>query len=282
MNDIQRIDEIKVLPELDHLLHALHPEEMKALRESIEEEGVRDPIVLWEGQDVVIDGHNRLRVAKEAGLEEVPVTYRTFETIGAVKAWMYRCQIGRRNTPEQMRAIYIGRLFEVLKAEVGASRAVEQIAQEEGLSERQVYRDAKFAEVYRLANEHLQNQYSLGEITAKDLITSLTDVKTPPAPLSKEERAEVARRAFPATVRVVAERVVTGIQTLRLLVKDVRLVFENQGIDLVLHAPLIATLEKALGPEAEEAMDLMERTYESYFVEREKRILGSSVSYEAE
>ncbi len=111
----------------------------------------------------------------------------------------------------------------------------------------------------------MQEQYALGDITAKDLVLALTDVPEPPQPLTKEQRAEHARKQFPDTVKVVAERLITGIETVRLLARDIRIVFENQGIDMALYAPLIASMATALEAEVIEAERLMENEYGTYF-----------------
>jgi RHS repeat-associated protein len=53
----------------------LSPKEFAGLKESIAKEGIKKPInfVEHEGQRFVVDGHHRLRAAKQLGLREVPV-----------------------------------------------------------------------------------------------------------------------------------------------------------------------------------------------------------------
>ncbi|MGQ9712872.1 MAG: ParB N-terminal domain-containing protein [Desulfotomaculales bacterium] len=76
--------EIVVLPEVERCLFPLKPEEYRALRASIEREGVRQPIVVWpqNGRLVLVDGHNRWRIARELGLE-CPVAEREFGSLEA-------------------------------------------------------------------------------------------------------------------------------------------------------------------------------------------------------
>jgi ParB-like chromosome segregation protein Spo0J len=36
------------------------------------------PIIVWEGKNVAIDGHTHLQAANEVGLENIPVFYKSF------------------------------------------------------------------------------------------------------------------------------------------------------------------------------------------------------------
>jgi ParB family chromosome partitioning protein len=53
------------------------------------------PIVAWNG--VVVDGHTRLRSARAAGLDRVPVVYRQFESESEALEYAIACQRNRRN-----------------------------------------------------------------------------------------------------------------------------------------------------------------------------------------
>lgn len=85
---------LNINPDFQHLLPPLAPEELAWLRESIQAEGCRDPLVLWKGQ--IIDGHNRYAICTELGIE-----YKTremeFESAAHARVWMRRNQGGRRN-----------------------------------------------------------------------------------------------------------------------------------------------------------------------------------------
>jgi ParB-like chromosome segregation protein Spo0J len=47
---------------------------MKELRDSIDKDGIQEPIkyVEYNGSKYVVDGHHRLEIAKERGMESVP------------------------------------------------------------------------------------------------------------------------------------------------------------------------------------------------------------------
>lgn len=74
------------LPEMDEML----------LTDSIQKNGVIDPLIIWKGTGILVDGHNRLKICKR-----LCIPYKTqemeFEDINAAKTWMIKNQLGRRN-----------------------------------------------------------------------------------------------------------------------------------------------------------------------------------------
>ncbi len=61
-----------------------------------------NPIVLWESHNsIVIDGHMRLRAAKKAGLIQVPVTLKRFDTEEEALSYAVHCQRNRRNITDR-------------------------------------------------------------------------------------------------------------------------------------------------------------------------------------
>jgi site-specific DNA-methyltransferase (adenine-specific) len=52
----------------------LHPkEQVDEIVESIELTGFNDPIAVWGGQNIIVEGHGRLMAAKKMGMEKVPI-----------------------------------------------------------------------------------------------------------------------------------------------------------------------------------------------------------------
>ena len=47
--------------------------DVEAIKESIKTFGFDDPIGIWGKENVIVEGHGRLRAAKELGMKEVPV-----------------------------------------------------------------------------------------------------------------------------------------------------------------------------------------------------------------
>ena len=93
--------------EFKELIPPLSKDEFKQLEENCISEGIRDALIVWkhpDGRNILIDGHNRYRIAEENDLE-----YRTeekeFEDRTDVKLWILRNQLGRRNLNTYNRSV---------------------------------------------------------------------------------------------------------------------------------------------------------------------------------
>ena len=86
--------EIRVNQKFKDLIPPLTADERKQLEENILKDGIRDPLVVWEG--TLVDGHNRYEIARKHGLE-----YRTvekdFRDEDEAALWIIGNQFGRRN-----------------------------------------------------------------------------------------------------------------------------------------------------------------------------------------
>lgn len=233
------------------------------MRESMEAEGWResDPAKIW--GEIICDGHNRVRIAQELGITDIPCTPLYFKDESECRVWMYRNQLGRRNLTDSLRALYAGRLIQELKGEMGTTAAVRHIAAQEGISERTGFRGLEVADSFERADTELQEDFLSGNLSAAKLIEALKPVVVPPPEpiLTKEEMEEKARADFVHTVRQVAERTAIGIRNLRYLCGDVEIVFRNRGEDLVQFAPEIAKGMQSWKELEVEAMKLELITY---------------------
>lgn len=112
------LDEIATDPALDDLIPPLSTEEFVALRDSIATEGVRDPLVAWrrDQERVLLDGHNRLAIARELGIGRLPVVERAFSSVEDARLWMVQNQLGRRNLNAWQRAALVYRMRDEVAA----------------------------------------------------------------------------------------------------------------------------------------------------------------------
>lgn len=55
------------------------------------------PVIVWQGKNIVIDGHTRLEAARLVGLPNIPVVERDFQDEDAAVEYAIRCQRERRN-----------------------------------------------------------------------------------------------------------------------------------------------------------------------------------------
>lgn len=97
--------EVLINEELKSLIPPLQQEERQLLEQSILEEGCRDAIIIWKNKGYIVDGHNRYDICTKHNK-----TYRTFEKdftdFEAVKIWIKKNQISRRNLSPFLRAEY--------------------------------------------------------------------------------------------------------------------------------------------------------------------------------
>jgi len=144
--------EIFIDSEFANYIRPLSDEEFEKLKESIKLEGIRDPLVVWNG--FLIDGYHRYKIAQEHNLEYKIVEIELPDK-DAVKEWIIKNQLGRRNLTEQEVSYYRGKLYEAQKLNHGGNRTAsvhfahlktaEEIAQKYGVNESTVRRDEVFS-----------------------------------------------------------------------------------------------------------------------------------------
>lgn len=90
--------QLTIMDELKALIPPLSADEYTGLEQSIIAEGCRDAITVWlhDGDNVIVDGHNRYAICSAHGLPYQTVT-RDFDSLSDVKLWMIRNQLSRRN-----------------------------------------------------------------------------------------------------------------------------------------------------------------------------------------
>lgn len=87
---------LKIDPEFKNFLPELSEEEYRQLEENIEKIGcLIDPIVIWKGHDIIVDGHNRHQICTKLDIP-LKIEEIEFEDREAVKEYMIAHHIGRR------------------------------------------------------------------------------------------------------------------------------------------------------------------------------------------
>jgi hypothetical protein len=59
----------RIDPEFKKLIPALSAEEYMQLETNINEDGCRDPLTVWQEENLLLDGHNRFEICKRYGME---------------------------------------------------------------------------------------------------------------------------------------------------------------------------------------------------------------------
>lgn len=85
---------ITIDKEFESLIPPLSPEEFQQLEENCVKEGIRDALITWNG--ILIDGHNRFKIAAKHGLHWNEKRME-FADRDSAKLWIIRNQKGRRN-----------------------------------------------------------------------------------------------------------------------------------------------------------------------------------------
>ena len=154
--------QITVDNELKSYIRPLKDEEFEKLKESILSEGIRDPLVVWQG--ILLDGHHRYKIAQELGLEYKIVEIE-LPNKEAKKEWIIKNQLGRRNLTEQEASYYRGKLYSARKQQGIRTdltscqngkklNTTKEISDQYGVSERTVIRDEQFSQaVDKVAEE---------------------------------------------------------------------------------------------------------------------------------
>ena len=118
------IKDITIDAELESLLPPLSEDENIELLKSIQRDGFTDPIIVWLGHNILVDGHNRHRIWTTTGMAEddaPEIIEKSFTDKNAVKEWMIRHQLARRNLTEGQKAILGLRLKPVLQEKAKAN-----------------------------------------------------------------------------------------------------------------------------------------------------------------
>ncbi|NLR93282.1 ParB N-terminal domain-containing protein [Flammeovirga agarivorans] len=167
-------DSVHVLPELKKWIRPLTSSERQNLKESIEKEGVRDPLTFFymeNGQKILLDGHNRFEIVNELGgadygyeFEEVIVD---IDNIEDAKLWMIKNQIGKRNLSKREMSFYRGHHYLTHKGQVGYTtgrgKLYDVLAKEYGVGKNTILRDATIAELLDQVSDEFKHAYFDGE-----------------------------------------------------------------------------------------------------------------------
>lgn len=107
--DRTKID-FKIDEEFSDYLPSLTDTEYKKLKDSIEREGLHDPLIVWEEEKILVDGHHRLMACQELDINP-EIEYKSFIFRAQVIAWIIENNWGRRNLTPEQKNILLGELY---------------------------------------------------------------------------------------------------------------------------------------------------------------------------
>ena len=199
---------IEIKEEFKKLIPALTAEEFKQLEENILKDGIRDPLVLWNGY--LIDGHNRYQIAFKHGLEYKTID-KEFEDESQVKEWMINNQFGRRNLSNYQRSVlalelesvFSKRAKENLKLSDGKGKQISAEVKVDPIETRKelakvanVSHDtiAKVKKIQAVATPEVKAQLSTGEVSINQVYQEIKKEEKNQIKLNERDRlAEIGK-----------------------------------------------------------------------------------------
>ena len=101
---------LQINPDFENMIPELTDDELSQLEENILTEGrIVNPIVVWNG--VIVDGHNRYRIAQKHPQIQFTVHEKEFESEQEAQIWICSNQLGRRNLTEQHKKYLWGKRY---------------------------------------------------------------------------------------------------------------------------------------------------------------------------
>lgn len=195
-------------------IRPLRSEEREKLEASILADGCRDALIVWQAENILLDGHNRYEICTQHDMG-YRIDYLDFECREDALDWLIDNQLGRRNLTKDETDYYIGKKYNRLKktitnpygknqhSEVGAKsllqpKTADKLAQETNLSHQTVKNHAKYANSVDTLADVLGDEIR-ENILSNDLRLSRKDV---------QELAEIAIEK-----PQVAEKILTAVKS---------------------------------------------------------------------
>ena len=206
-------------PEFEKFLAPASEDDDKTLEELVlASDGPRDPICVWAGHRIIIDGYRRYKICVKHSL---PFQVREIDLPdrGAVRVWMARQQMGRRNLSTHDRDLLIATIAEsygvpIIMVDPVApnlsphTRGSHEAAEDLGINYRTLRRAINYAAAYRSLPEETQqlvieNKPSRQEViriaaegqAAADLAND--DSRAPAEPVEESVERDTVSRSEP-------------------------------------------------------------------------------------
>lgn len=138
------------------------------------------PIILWEKDNILVDGHTRLIAAKEAGMEHIPALVKPFESEDDAILYAFHLQRNRRNLSDEQ----IINCLEVLdkisskkknspdSRKLNKKEIVKERAEELGTSQSKI---EKARAILEYGDDHIKDQVQSGKTSINKAFKDVQD-----------------------------------------------------------------------------------------------------------
>jgi hypothetical protein len=151
---------IRIHDDLQSLIPPLSPEERVQLEANLLDDGCRDALIVWQEEQILLDGHHRYAICERHGLTYT-IQELSLPDFDAARLWMIQNQLGRRNLSPNQMSYYRGEQYNLEKHRHGGDRKSEisstqngNLIRGDGASEASRPHTAYVKTVERLAAEH--------------------------------------------------------------------------------------------------------------------------------
>jgi ParB family chromosome partitioning protein len=133
------IADIKIDPEISNIFK-ISDKVLKEIQQKIEKFGYNEeePIVIWKGRNILVDGRTRYTASKNARLQKIPAVEKEFENREAAILYTFERQVLRRNLTGS-EILTAAQMIKGRKENDGTGRAAEILAEKLGVSPSTVY-----------------------------------------------------------------------------------------------------------------------------------------------
>lgn len=105
---------LQIDPEFKNLIPPISPEERTLLEANLKQFGCIDPLVVWKGYNILLDGHNRYEICSVLQIPYTIVEIELPDRMSAI-AWIADHQLGRRNITPETASYLRGKRYSSLK-----------------------------------------------------------------------------------------------------------------------------------------------------------------------
>lgn len=201
---------IRIDPEFQSLIPPLSDDEFRQLEENCVQDGIRDPLVVWHvpnGDDILIDGHNRFKIAANHGGIPFDVKRMRFDVRNDVKAWIIKNQFGRRNLSAYDRSILALKLKPVI-AEQAKAQQVRKSVSQKSVEQKPIDTQKELAKVAGVSHDTIHKVETIekkatdrtrqlvreGKLSINQAYNSVAPKRPDPVKQAKEEHADFVEK----------------------------------------------------------------------------------------